>query len=80
MTYISNKDPFIELVHLEIREAGKVFRNKIDRAANDTSPATFEFKPYLIVPKNADVRLRVSASSNDKDFSGGINGVLASVI
>lgn len=68
------------ILHFEIRLPGKVFRNSIDISVNDTSHGEHEFKPYLIVPKNSDVRLRVSASANGKDFSGGIQGVLASVL
>lgn len=68
------------ILHLEIREAGGVFINKIDRSVGDTYGTEHTFKPYLIVPKNADVRLRVSASANNKDFSGGIEGVLLKVI
>lgn len=68
------------IVHFEVRAAGGIFINKIDKACNDTSPAYHNFLPLLIVPKNADVRLRVSASANNKDFSGGIGGVLLKVI
>jgi hypothetical protein len=68
------------ILHFEIREAGSVFRNKIDLSCNDTSAANHEFHPYIIVPKNADVRLRVSSSSANDDYSGGIEGVLLKVV
>ena len=68
------------IIHLEIREAGGVFVNKIDNSCNDSNSSDHKFQPYLIVPKNADIRLRVSASANNKDFSGGIEGVLLKVI
>lgn len=68
------------IVHLEIRESGKTFINKIDIEASTNIEAMHPFKPYLIAPKNSDVRIRVSASANDKDFSGGFEGVLCSVI
>lgn len=68
------------ILHLEIRRAGKVFRNQIDVTCNDSAPNRYEFRPYLIVPKNSDVRLRVSASAAGKDFSGGIAGMLAKVV
>lgn len=67
------------IVHFEIREVGGVFVNKIDNACNDTSPANHEFHPYLIIPKNADIRLRVSSSSSNSDYSGGIEGILLKV-
>ena len=68
------------IVHLEVRLQGKVFRNVIDISANDTKDGRHEFHPYLVVPKNSDIRLRVTASSNNKDFSGGFEGVLLKVI
>ena len=68
------------VIHLEIREAGGVFINKVDKACNDTSPAEHKFDPYLVVPKNADIRLRVSANANNQDYSGGIEGFLVKVI
>jgi len=68
------------IVHFEVREAGGVFINKIDKACNDTSSANHDFLPLLIIPKNADVRLRVSASAANKDFSGGMEGVLLKVV
>ena len=42
--------------------------------------ADYQFKPYLIIPANSDIRLRGTANDNGKDFSGGIQGVLCSVI
>ena len=66
-------------VHLEVRESGKTFINKVDIAASTNSPGRHEFKPYLVVPKNSDIRMRISASAVNKDFSGGIDGMLASV-
>ena len=68
------------VIHFEVRTAGGVFINKIDISTSDTTRGEHEFKPYLIIPKNADVRLRASASTNNKDFSGGMQGILASVI
>ena len=68
------------IIHLEVREAGKTFINKVDIEASTNSPGFHEFKPYLIIPKNADVRLRASANAAGKDISGGFAGVLASVV
>ena len=68
------------IVHLEIRRNGKIFRNAVDRSCNDTSGVFHPSKPYIIIPRNADVRLRIVTSGTNKDFSGGIQGVLARVI
>lgn len=67
-------------VHLEVREAGKTFINKVDISTSDTSRGLHEFHPFLIVPKNADLRIRITSSAVNKDFSGGFEGVLLSVI
>ena len=68
------------VVHLEVRYPGGVFRNIVDRSCNDTNHVYHELKPYLVVPRNSDIRIRVSSSTNSKDFSGGIQGVLAKII
>lgn len=36
--------------------------------------------PYIIVPKNADTRLRAKADVNGRDVSGGIVGTLLTVV
>lgn len=68
------------LIHLEIRLKGKIFRNLIDRGASDNSSVNYDFKPYLIIPPNSDIRLRGAANTNGIDASGGINGYLLKVI
>ena len=68
------------IVHLEIREAGKTFINKIDIACSTNFRGEHKFAPYLIVPKNADIRLRATANAAGKDISGGLGGVLAIVV
>jgi len=64
------------IIHFEVRLAGKVFTNKVDIAANTSSPAQHDFLPYIVIPPNADIRLRASANAAGKDVSGGIQGVL----
>jgi hypothetical protein len=63
-------------VGLEVRLAGKVFRQVADVSCSESHRANFQFKPYLIVPPNSDVRLRARASANGKDVSGGMEGTL----
>lgn len=67
-------------VDLQVRKKGGVFRTVIDIACSDGSRAEHNFKPYLIIPSNADVRLVSLASAASTDVSGGIQGVLAKVI
>ena len=61
---------------LEVRLAGKVFRQQASISVSENHRAIFNFKPYLIVPPNSDVRLRAIASAAGKDISGGIEGTL----
>lgn len=65
--------------HLEVRNKGGVFIDKQDFAAASGSDGGYRFKPYLIIPANSDVRLRASASANNKEMSGSIQGVLVKV-
>ena len=68
------------ILHLEIRESGKTFSNKIDISATTNSRGNHEFKPYLIVKPNSDIRLRVTSGTANKDFSGGIQGALLTTV
>ena len=64
-------------VDLEVRLASKVFRPVASISCSDTHRGSFEFKPYIIVPPNADIRLRaISDSGTGRDVSGGIEGSL----
>lgn len=65
--------------HLEIREKGKVFRDIYDWSAESGTGFSEQFYPYIIVPKNADVRVRATASAADKEVSASVHGVLAIV-
>lgn len=63
-------------VTLELRLSGGVFRPVASISCSENHRGVFEFKPYLIVPTNADVRLRAKASAAGKEISGGIHGAL----
>ena len=65
---------------LQLRLAGGVFRT-IDAVSASTSSNTVEEqKPYIIVPKNSDVRLVAVGSADSMDVAGSIHGMLASVV
>lgn len=63
-------------VHIEVREQDKTFINKIDISTSTNVRGEHAFKPYLIVKPNSDIRMRVSANSAGKDFSGGLQGAI----
>jgi len=73
-----NKTAAFAEVDLQIRNKGKVHRTVIDIGVSDGSRGEHEFKPYLIVPSNSDIRLVSVASASSTDVSGGIQGILAS--
>lgn len=63
-------------LYLEIREPGQSFINKISINTSTGVSGTHEFKPYLIVKPNSDIRLRASANAAGKEITGGIQGAL----
>lgn len=69
-------------VELEIRTQGGVFRQQFPLSVTTDGTNTFNnpFDPYLIVPRNADVRLTaVSLAGSGIAVSGGFDGYLAAV-
>jgi hypothetical protein len=63
------------------REQGGVWVEIDDITVSNNQPTgVIEFRPYLIIPKNADVRLLGSASANGKEVGGSFDGVLAKII
>lgn len=64
---------------LQIRRPGGVFRASTNIGAKSGDLNQLEFKPYLIVPKNCDIRLQAEANTGNVDVAGGITGFLASV-
>ena len=67
-------------VGLEIRRFGNVFRQVEHVSCNDSHPGIINFKPYLIVYPNSDIRLRgISDSASGRDVFGSISGVLLKI-
>lgn len=65
----------------QVREQGKVFRTRLPGSAKSDGPAFYaQLRPYLIVPKNADFRIRAVASTTNVSVEAWANGPLASVI
>jgi len=68
-------------IMFEIRQKGGVFREVFEMSCSNTSGGTFRSShPYVIVPPNADVRMRALASATGTIVSAGMFGVLAKVI
>lgn len=66
-------------VELEVRREGGVFREQVNVTASSTCTSVFDFDPYLIVPKNSDVRLQATAGGANTSVTGVIEGYLAIV-
>lgn len=65
----------------QVREQGGVWREVDDITVSASmNTATIEFAPYIIIPKNADVRLVGACDVNGKEVGGSILGYLAKVI
>ena len=68
-------------IDLEVRRMGGVFKPVLKLSAGSNFSADHKFEPYLVIPKNSDVRLRaISDSAQGRDVSGGIEGLLAIII
>jgi hypothetical protein len=63
-------------VVLEIRRPGGVFRPFVTASVSDSHSASQIQIPYVVVPKNSDIRMRAATGANDKDMSGWICGAL----
>jgi hypothetical protein len=67
--------------YVEIREAGKVFLPKGSFTASSTGGASdISLDPAIIVPKNADIRIRAETVTNNAIVFGIFKGYLAKVL
>jgi hypothetical protein len=66
--------------YIEIREAGKVFRQVAAISATNSSPWTVDLDPAVIIPKNCDIRVRVESGVNDTVVFTSFKGYLAKVV
>jgi len=66
---------------MQVRNVGGVFR-PVSRIALDSSAQTtqqIQFYPYVIIPKNADIRIVAVSSSSNTEVSASFQGFLAAV-
>lgn len=66
--------------YLEVREAGKIFRQVAAVSATNAGPWFVNFDPAVVIPKNYDARVRVEASTNNLIVFTSFQGYLAKVI
>jgi hypothetical protein len=74
----SSKTAALVEFDLQIRLPGKVFRTQFEFATSGNS-LNIQFSPYLIVPKNSDVRMRAKSNTNNTECFCSFNVILATV-
>lgn len=78
---VSNKQAANVDFYLEVRQAGKVFREGAAVSAASTGGSwAVNLDPCVIVPKNSDVRITCEASASGAVVFGSFQGYLAKVI
>jgi hypothetical protein len=78
---VSNKQAASVDFYLEVRTAGKVFRQGAAVSASSTGGSwEIELDPCLIIPKNSDIRITCETSTLGAVVFGSFKGYLAKVI
>jgi hypothetical protein len=78
---VSNKQPASVDFYLEVRSAGKVFRQGAAVSASSTGGSwEIELDPCIIIPKNADIRITCETGTQHAVVFGSFKGYLAKVI
>ena len=78
---VSNKQAANVDFYLELKQAGKVFREGAAVSASSTGGAwILELDPAIIIPKNSDLRITCEASANGAVVFGSFKGYLAKVM
>jgi hypothetical protein len=78
---VSNKQAANVDFYLEVRTAGKIFRQGAAVSAASTGGSwVIELDPAIIIPKNSDIRIRCEASTNGAVVFSSFKGYLAKVI
>lgn len=76
-SYLQKSGSNVAEVRIECREIGGVFTPLTEAIAISTGESKeVTFEPYLIVPKNCDVRLTSLSSASNQNISGEMNGFL----
>jgi hypothetical protein len=78
---VSQKQTAAADFYIELREVGKSFRQIACLTASSTGGAfNIEFDPAIIIPKNADVRIRCTTGTNNAVVFTNFRGYLAKVV
>ena len=78
---VSQKQTAAADFYLELREVGKSFRQIACLTASSTGGSfNIEFDPAIIIPRNADVRIRCTTGTNNAVVFTNFRGYLAKVV
>ena len=77
---VSSKQAGAADFYLEIREKGKVFRQVAAISATSSGPWEVKLDPAVIIPKNADIRVRAETEDNNLVVFTVFQGYLAKVL
>lgn len=77
---VSKKQDASADFYLEVRQAGGVFIQSAAVSASKGGPWDITLDPAVIIPKNADIRVRVDSDTNDAVVFTVFKGYLAKVI
>jgi hypothetical protein len=77
---VSSKQTGAADFFLEIREKGKVFRQVAAISATSSGPWEVKLDPAVIIPKNADMRVRVETENNNLVVFTVFQGYLAKIL
>jgi hypothetical protein len=78
---VTKKTSAVVDIQLQVREVGGVFKPKVEFSVTQSSGvATVNFLPYIIVPKNADVRVSAVSSSAATQVNASWNSYAAEVL
>lgn len=77
---VTKQNTAIADVQLQVRQPGGVFLPKLEFSVSQTSGMiSFVCDPYIIVPKNSDIRLVASTSAANVYMNGGFQALIAAV-
>lgn len=78
---VAKKTSAIADIQLQVREPGGAFRPKFEFSVSSAGGvATIDFKPYIIVPKNSDLRVVAVSDTNDTHVNAAWNSYSTVVV
>ena len=79
---VNKKQTAVADFEIQVRSPGGVFRPqaRVSAASDGSNLAKVDFRPFLVVPKNSDVRVTAAANAAGVEVNASFQCVLASVL